>query len=220
MEDFCNRWGSGDDAFDQSNCRVDRNRQIGIPKLAFVAAAMDPRTKNLYFLSKEDQAKVWNCVDYLLNLWSSQESQELNVETPVVGSPHANAVNNPPSDTPNDLFDIHDSRVDLELMRPTTSLLSELDIYKNEISLRFIDKISKKRNNPLEWWKVNACRFPNIAKLARAVLSIPATSAPSERVFSTAGRTISKERASMLPEHADDLVFLHDNYRSIPNIFG
>ncbi len=49
LEDFCNRWGNGDDAFDQSNYIVDRNRQIGIPKLAFIAAAMDPRTKNLYF---------------------------------------------------------------------------------------------------------------------------------------------------------------------------
>ena len=105
-------------------------------------------------------------------------------------------------------------------MRPTPSIYSELDIYKNEISLRFFDKISKKRNNPLDWWKLNACRFPNVAKLARAVLSIPATSAPSERVFSTAGRTISVERARMLPEHADDLVFLHDNYRAIPYIFN
>ena len=219
LEDFCNRWGDGEEAFDQSNYRVDRNRQIGIPKLAFIAAAMDPRTKELDFLSEGDKAKVWNCVDYLMKFWSSQESQELIVETPVAGSPHADVVNNDPSETPNDLFDAHDSRVDLK-MRPSSSMLSELDIYKNEIPLRYKDKITKKRNNPLDWWKLNACRFPNVAKLARAVLSIPATSAPSERVFSTAGRTITAERARMLPEHADDLVFLHDNYRAIPNIFN
>ena len=55
--------------------------------------------------------------------------------------------------------------------------------------------------------------------IARGVLCIPATSAPSERGFSTAGKTISAERANMLPENANDLVFLHDNYRAIPNIF-
>ena len=147
-------------------------------------------------------------------MWLSQESEELIVETPVVGSPQPDDVNNPPSATLNDLFDFHDSMVDLELMHPTSSMLSELDIYKKEIPLRYVDKITKKRNNPLDWWKVNSCRFPNLAKLARAVLSIPATSAPSRRVFLTTGRTITAERARMLPEHADDLVFLHDNYRA------
>ncbi len=75
------------------------------------------------------------------------------------------------------------------------------------------------KNNPLDWWKQNASRYPNVAKVARAVLCIPATSAPSERVFSTAGKTISQERCRMLPDHAEDLVFLHDNYDAIHNLF-
>jgi hypothetical protein len=38
--------------------------------------------------------------------------------------------------------------------------------------------------NPLTWWKVRASKFPNLAVLARKWLCIPATLAPSERVFS------------------------------------
>jgi hypothetical protein len=34
--------------------------------------------------------------------------------------------------------------------------------------------------NPLNCWKVNATRFPLLAKLAMQILAIPATSAPSE----------------------------------------
>jgi hypothetical protein len=49
-----------------------------------------------------------------------------------------------------------------------------------------------------------------ISKLALRVLCIPATSAPSERVFSVAGLTIAKDRARLAPQTANELIFLHD----------
>jgi hypothetical protein len=62
--------------------------------------------------------------------------------------------------------------------------------------------------NPLDWWRVNAIRFPLLAKLAMRILAIPATSAPSERVFSLAGITIANDQARLLPENAIELLFL------------
>jgi len=67
-------------------------------------------------------------------------------------------------------------------------------------------------NNPLLWWKHNSKRFPTLAKLAKKILCIPATSAPVERLFSHAGLTIANDRARMLPDMAEDLVFLHDSW--------
>ena len=52
------------------------------------------------------------------------------------------------------------------------------------------------------------CKYPILAQLARMYLAIPATSAPSERLFSQAGLTIANDRASLLPETAADIVFL------------
>ena len=62
-----------------------------------------------------------------------------------------------------------------------------------------------KKENPLTWWKKNAAHYPTLAKLAKSLLCIPATSTPSERLFSAAGNIASKKRASLSPEHVDML---------------
>ena len=65
-------------------------------------------------------------------------------------------------------------------------------------------------NDPLLWWKSHEHKYPMLAALARRTLCIPATSAPSERLFSTAGLTIANDRARLLPANARALIFLHD----------
>ena len=66
---------------------------------------------------------------------------------------------------------------------------------------------------PFSWWAEHKQVFPNIAKLALNVLFIPATSVPSERLFSTAGQIITERRNRLLPEHAEKLIFLNLNLR-------
>ena len=68
--------------------------------------------------------------------------------------------------------------------------------------------------DPLKWWKANEHRFPILSKLAKRLLCIPATSVPAERIFSTSGLIVNKERASLKPENVDMLVFLNRNLPS------
>lgn len=65
--------------------------------------------------------------------------------------------------------------------------------------------------NPLEWWAPNQDNFPRLAKLSKSYLAVPATSNPSEIIFSLAGNTITRQCTSLHPAHVDALIFLHAN---------
>ena len=41
------------------------------------------------------------------------------------------------------------------------------------------------------------------------IFPVPASSTPSERTFSVAGRIIEERRTCLLPSTVDDIVFLH-----------
>lgn len=54
--------------------------------------------------------------------------------------------------------------------------------------------------NPIHWWYKRKDEYPYLWHMARDLLSIPATSAPSERTFSRAGHIYTKHRKCL---HAD-----------------
>lgn len=85
------------------------------------------------------------------------------------------------------------------------------EVVRNEIHMYFSEQAIPKEENPLKWWKENEVRFPTLALLAKKYLSVPATSIPSERLFSVAGNIVTKKRASLTSEHVDILTFLHCN---------
>jgi len=126
----------------------------------------------------------------------------------------------------NDYYDEEDQRNNAqqagknnnnEQQRHLNVINAELLLYQQEPSIRLYNTIEGDGgeeectfNCPLDRWKMNQVRFPHLANLAQRLLCIPATLAPSERVFSNAGLTIAKDRASLAPDTASELAFLHD----------
>ena len=83
----------------------------------------------------------------------------------------------------------------------------EVDKYRKMPVLQ--NKTNDVHNCPLQdFWKPNEKKFPVLSFLARMYLAIPATSAPSERLFSYSSRNISKSRNRLDPEIAGMQIFI------------
>ncbi|KAF7129192.1 hypothetical protein RHSIM_Rhsim10G0103300 [Rhododendron simsii] len=72
---------------------------------------------------------------------------------------------------------------------------SEMDQYLEEIVFPNTEDF-----NILHWWKVNSGKYPTLARMARDILAVPATTVASEAAFSVGGRVIDESRASLLPD--------------------
>jgi hypothetical protein len=65
--------------------------------------------------------------------------------------------------------------------------------------------------DPLLWWKNRESKYPTLAHMARIFLSLPASSAPSERVFSMATDVLRPKRKKLLPDRVSRLMLLKFN---------
>ena len=61
---------------------------------------------------------------------------------------------------------------------------------------------------PLQFYKFNCHQLPNMAKIAKNLFCITASSVPSECLFSKTGELISKKRARLSPSRAEELLML------------
>ena len=86
-----------------------------------------------------------------------------------------------------------------------TKIDQEFDSYLKESVI--MDKI-----DVFKWWKENKNKYPNLYELAIKYLCIPATSVPSERIFSKAGEIMSKKRNRISVKHMKNLIFFNHNF--------
>jgi hypothetical protein len=70
-------------------------------------------------------------------------------------------------------------------------------------------------SSPFQWLRQTSSQqeppLPLVTRLARMMLSIPATSVPSERLFSKAGDVVTTKRNRLSPKNAENIVFLMEN---------
>ena len=232
LADFIKHWGSGDEdiVFAENETTGLYNRLKGLSKLTMMASALDPRTKMLMGIPTEDQEHLWKLIHCEMTKIKTAE-EELN---------HRNE-NLIPTVLPLAVVDLVDEEKDFysilmehgqdnyeaQQQIPTDDILidaqvdAEIAFYK---ALQFLQGRKTAEDgsiiylNPLEWWKNESAKLPILSKLARRVLCIPATSAPSERVFSAAGLTIANRRASLNVENAAALIFLHESWSEVEKI--
>ncbi|XP_057795202.1 zinc finger BED domain-containing protein RICESLEEPER 2-like [Salvia miltiorrhiza] len=168
---------------------------------------LDPNSK-LKFLTfcykilypQDYEGKVKKIRDLLYKLFGEYDKIEIASRCPTItpretlpqSQPHASTSRSSLS-----FLDLYNQELNEE---ESTNGENELDLYLEERFKPFA-KLSV-----LEYWKVNANRFPRLARMARDILSIPITTVASESTFSIGGRILQKYRNCMLPDTVQALI--------------
>ena len=89
--------------------------------------------------------------------------------------------------------------------------ISPRQVVTSELERYLVQPGLDEEEAPLNWWKVHESDYPLLASVVRKYLCIPATSTPSERLFSRSGQVVSPQRVSLNPDTVQMLVFLSMN---------
>jgi len=78
-----------------------------------------------------------------------------------------------------------------------------------------LPRLANPKVDVLGWWKAQKCTFPLLAECARKYHCIPASSAPSERLFSKSGLLITHNRNSLNPKNVQMLLYLQEHLEKV-----
>nr|XP_015922601.2 E3 SUMO-protein ligase ZBED1-like [Parasteatoda tepidariorum] len=151
----------------------------------------DPRFR-LNFIDEPEQTKMI-VLEKMIALYEIEDAQSVaTVENPKVLE-----------DTKKGLeklleSDEDDDTLNVNILTPSCKAERE---FNNFISMPKVGL----NDDPLKWWKMNEHNFPTLKLLARKYLTVQGSSVPSERVFSTGGNVVRKNRASLSPKHSEML---------------
>lgn len=152
-----------------------------------IACFLDPRYRYLKMLSEDERNDVYIEVKRLLQEFTQVEGHEL------------------PSLAKKSRFSM------FEVASSDLQSHDEFQFYmQNADYSQYLNSEDNKKHLVELFWRNNKVRFPKLYLLAKKRLHVPASSAPSEIIFSSAGRICNK-RYNLKPENLDDLVFLKNN---------
>jgi hypothetical protein len=75
----------------------------------------------------------------------------------------------------------------------------------------YINYRAGKVGDSLTWWPNVGKEFPNVARVAKKYLAIPAANAPSERVFSTGKVIVTRKKWALDPNRLEAYIKMRHN---------
>ncbi|KAL8157067.1 hypothetical protein AgCh_001966 [Apium graveolens] len=116
---------------------------------------------------------------------------------------------------------VHNGAFDPKIFRDMIIDAVEFDALENDLSSAVekteLDRyLEEKRLNHaididvLEYWGTNCARFPNLALMAKDVLSIPISTVASESAFSVGGKVLDQYRSCLAHNIVESLICIHD----------
>lgn len=156
------------------------------------ASALDPRFRSLKFVDAAEHDDLKRSILQEASRQLTEGDDDCSIETPAKKKPDC-------------------SKLAALMEDEDDGSTCASSAVEEDVQLYFSSKALPIDTDPLAWWSAHASEFPYLAVLARRYLCVPATSVPSERVFSCAGVIVNKLRASLSPSNVDCLIFLQKN---------
>lgn len=103
-----------------------------------------------------------------------------------------------------DIWGVVDKKI-MESSAHPTPYTSAAMMVKQYIELPYLDR----KCDPLQFWNDKKCLYPGLSEIAHKYLCIPASSVPSERLFSKAGILCNDRRNRLAPKKVDQILFLN-----------
>lgn len=176
------------------------NHRLPITELNLIAAMLDPSQRHLNSVQEFLTAQKITAAELLSHAFDKYVGTETELGLHQAGQ-HMASVENPGPSTPvpwkkakQDLLSKH--------VNATSNPDREIQQYRC---------LSIAPDDVLAWWCTQQETYPRLSMLARVILALPATSASSERIFSTAGLMVNAKRSSLAPSAVDKIVFVHEN---------
>lgn len=215
MDDFTTEWGSGipDTQFDEHKGVGFRKRHVGYRLSHMLGAFLDPRTKELVTFGLSDRAKIEDELKQRAMTEAKKQQAQRSAQVEVVDGSDAPQVDEYRSLFTKTLPVSSVCTIPLQGTDCELSVSIEILRYKRE-------GVLGRLCNPLAWWAQNQKGYPILSAIARRILCVPATSAPVERLFSYAGLTISNDRNRLLPENAEEIIFLRVAWKKVAELLS
>ncbi|KAH9628536.1 hypothetical protein HF086_001143 [Spodoptera exigua] len=168
-------------------------------RTASKATFLDPRFKKNGFRleSNANNAQMW-IINELSNM---NTDQVLPSSSPAPNTP-STSITVAALDK-DDIWEVVDKKL-MESSARLTPYASTAMMVKQYIELPYLDR----KCDPLQFWNDKKCLFPQFSEIALKYLCIPASSVPSERLFSKAGILCNDRRNRLAPKKNDQILFL------------
>lgn len=168
-------------------------------KIVAKSTLLDPRLKKTAFGLQEnaDNAHKWICEELTNMIRAKNDNTEITESDTTQSTSSANICS---------VWKHFDDKVAQVKITSNPNATASIMI-RQYLEIPPLDR----KKNPLEFWKQYEVTFPELYKMQLKYLSIPATSVPSERVFSKTGQITNERRNRLSPKNLDFIIFLNSN---------
>lgn len=188
----------------KNSMRAKLDHRFPVTDLLVAAALLDPRCQNLKSVKNHLSDRFMTKAEFLVaqvkeNVREADVIKE-DLAVPVI-EPNSKESAQPASPVAL-LAQKHSAQIS-----SSDRIHDEVEYFLTTASLAYVPD-----GDILKYWKKMQGQFPWLSALAKSILCIPATSTPSEKVFSIAGLVVTAKRSCLHPLRVHKIIFVHNNY--------